>query len=220
MARAVVQAERLSNQVYELLREDLLTGQFAPGQRLVEVELAERYRVSRTPVREALVQLSRDGLLVGTERGYSTPSFTRADIMNRLEVKRLLEPRMAELAAAGAEPQQTKALAKSLEREKSAHQAGKVKAFNAASQESHRIYWSMCKNELLVRCVSMVDSQFELVRSRIHENPENREKTIEFNERLYQAIIARDRAAARKARLDMLAFLDVYYSEHKLAEFG
>lgn len=219
MARAVVQAERLSSQVYDLIREDLITAQFSPGRRLVEVELAERYRVSRTPVREALVQLSREGLLVGNERGYAAPSFTRADILHRLEVKRLLEPRAAALAALGAEPLQVKALAKSLEREKSAHRAGNTKSFNIASQETHRIYWAMCKNDLLIRCISLVDSQFELVRSRIHEVGRNREKTIEFNQKLYKAIKARDPVAASQARCGMLDHLDVYYAEHMPAEF-
>jgi len=218
--RAVVQVDRLSDQVYELLREDLKSGEFSPGQRLLEVELAEKYKVSRTPVREALFQLSREGLLTGNERGYTTPIYSRADIMYRLEVKRLLDPRVAEHVALDAEPQQVKALIKAHAREKTAHAAGKIKAFNNANQEMRTLYRSMCKNDLLARCLTLVDDQFETARSRIHENPENRARTIAHDTRLVEAIAARDPKATAAEMSDFLDFLEVYYAEHPPSEFG
>lgn len=211
--RAVVQVERLSDQVYELIREDLKSGEFMPGQRLLEVELAEKYKVSRTPIREALFQLSREGLLAGNERGYITPIYSRADVIHRLEVKRLLDPRVAEHVANDAEPGQVKALLKVLTQEKTAHAAGKIKAFNKANQELRTLYRSMCKNDLLARCLTLVDDQFENVRSRIHEVAENREATIAHDTRLVDAIVARN---AKAAALEMHAFLDhlqVYYTK-------
>ena len=51
----IVQSERLRDQIYKLIRDDLRTGALAPGERLVEVNLAKKLGVSRTPVREALV---------------------------------------------------------------------------------------------------------------------------------------------------------------------
>lgn len=219
-ARAVVPVERLSDQVYDLLRDDLKSGQFNPGQRLLEVELADKYKVSRTPVREALFQLSREGLLNGNERGYVMPTYTRADILHRLEVKRLLDPQVARHAAVDADPQQIKALTKAHAREKAAHAAGKVKAFNRANQEMRSIYRSMCKNDLLVRCLTLADDQFENARSRIHENPENRQSTIAHDERLVATIVARDPAATAAEMNAFLDFLEVYYAEHPVSEFG
>lgn len=218
--RTVVQPERLSDQVYELIRQDLWSGAFGPGQRLVELELAARYNVSRTPVREALVQLSRDGLLMSNERGYLTPHYSRVDIMNRLELMQLLWPRLAEHAAVDCEPQQTKAFARALEREKVTHAAGKIEAFNSAYQDGRRIYRSMCKNEMLVRCASLVDDQFEFARSRIHKNAQNREITIRYNERLLETLTTRDPKAAAAVTIDMVNFLQVYYTQHPPADFG
>lgn len=218
--RTVVQPERLSDQVYELIRQDLWSGSFGSGQRLVELDLALRYNVSRTPVREALVQLSRDGLLVSNDRGYVTPQYSRADILNRLELMNLLFPRLAEHAAADCETPQLKAFARALEREKAAHVAGKVEAFNSAYQEARKIYRSMCKNELLVRCVSLVDDQFEFPRSRIHRNAQNRGITIRYNKRLLETLTAHDSKAAAAVTNEMLKFLKIYYAEHPPAEFG
>lgn len=52
------------DQITDLIREDLLCGRIAPGARLSELKLAERFGVSRGPVREALAQLTNEGLLI------------------------------------------------------------------------------------------------------------------------------------------------------------
>ena len=213
-ARAVVQVERLRDQVYELIRGDLKSGVFAPGQRLLEIELAEKYKVSRTPVREALFQLSRDGLLFGNERGYIAPSYTRKDALDRLEVKRLLEPQLVEHAVAEAEPAQIRALTKFHDQEKAAHASGKIEAFKKANQHFRHLYRNMCRNALLVRCVTIVDDQFDMIRNRIHDLAENRQLSIDLNTALLDACVARDKAAGKKAMLAFFDWLKIYYEEH------
>ena len=64
-----------SERVRELIEEGIATGEFPPGMRLDETELAERFDVSRTPLREALFQLASAGIVV---RRPSTPSQSRA----------------------------------------------------------------------------------------------------------------------------------------------
>ena len=216
--RAVVQVERLSDQVYQLLLDDLKAGEFTPGQRLLEMELADRYRVSRTPIREALFQLSREGLLTDSERGYVTPTYTRAEIAHRLEVKRLLDPRVAEHAAKEADAGQIKRLAKSVSQQKAAHASGKLKIFLKANQEFRVIYRSMCRNDLLVRCLTLVDDQFESVRASILGSAENRDRTIAHDERLLETITAHDAAATVAEIVAFLDFLQSYYDANTPAE--
>jgi len=212
-ARGVVQVDRLSDQIYQLLRDDLKAGEFKPGQRLLEVELAEKYQVSRTPIREALFQLCREGLLSGNERGYVTPSYTRTEVIHRLEVKRLLDPRVAAHVAAEAEPSQVKALAKLHAQQQAAHEAGKTKTFIRTNANFRELYLSICRNELLARCLRLVDDQFQLVRSRIHEDAANRDLTIQHETRLMAAITAGDAAAAAAEMESFLDFLKVFYSK-------
>lgn len=216
--KAVVQVERLRDQVYELIREDLKSGFFAPGQRLLEVELAERYRVSRTPIREALFQLSRDGLLAGNERGYVAPTYTRRQSIERLELKQLLEPTLAEHAVAEADPQEVRQLEKLLQQEEAAHLGAKVKAFNRANGQFRLTFRQMCKNQLLVRCVTLADDQIEVARNRIHEAAENRVLSIRLDSALLRACQKRDKEAARKAVTEFLQFLEVYYRDHATGE--
>ena len=89
----------LRERVYEALRAELRAGRFARGERLREEDIARQLGVSRTPVREALVQLYRDGLLSEAGRGFMLADLTTRDIAEILELRLLLEPAAARHAA-------------------------------------------------------------------------------------------------------------------------
>ena len=214
IARVVVQAERLRDQVYELIRGDIKSGALAPGQRLVEVDLADKYGVSRTPVREALFQLTRSGFLDSTERGYSVPSYSKKDVADRLEVKRMLIPAVVAHVAQTASALQVRRLTKLYEQEKAAHASLNVARFIEANHDFRHGYCSMCENKLLSRCLEMVEDQFEFARGRIHQIEANRRLSIEHDGRLLAKIAAHDPAGAEAEVNAFLAFLDGYYAEH------
>jgi GntR family transcriptional regulator of vanillate catabolism len=82
------------------VRELVLDGELAPGERVPEVALAERLGVSRTPLRIALATLSHEGLLEALRGGgFVVRSFTRADIADAIELRGVLEGVAARLAA-------------------------------------------------------------------------------------------------------------------------
>jgi len=86
--------------VYQRLRGDILTLALKPGELVVENELARRFGVSKTPVREALALLEQDGLVsVLPRRGYLVTAVTAADVYEMFEVRAALEGTAAELAA-------------------------------------------------------------------------------------------------------------------------
>ncbi|HUA44994.1 MAG TPA: GntR family transcriptional regulator [Solirubrobacteraceae bacterium] len=88
------------------LRELILRGEFAPGERMSELRLVQRLEVSRTPLRLALAALEHEGLLRGLEsRGYVVREFTESDISDAIELRGVLEGTAARLAAErGASP--------------------------------------------------------------------------------------------------------------------
>jgi GntR family transcriptional regulator, vanillate catabolism transcriptional regulator len=86
--------------IVEKLRDAILHGQFAPGERLQEVRLTEQLGVSRTPVRAALQKLASDGLLdYAPNHGYRMREFSVAEIVYAFEVRAVLEGLAARLAA-------------------------------------------------------------------------------------------------------------------------
>jgi DNA-binding GntR family transcriptional regulator len=89
-----------SLRVSEELREAILSGEFGPGERLRTASLAKRFGSSRTPVREALVQLEGEGLVdIEPRRGALVRSFASADLVDLYEIRVLLEPAAAARAA-------------------------------------------------------------------------------------------------------------------------
>ena len=90
----------LRDVVFENLREAIVEGRLKPGQRLMEVQLAEQLGVSRTPVREAIRKLELEGLVVMLPRkGAYVANMSLKDLKDVLEIRASLEGLAASLAA-------------------------------------------------------------------------------------------------------------------------
>src|ERR1700683_1720181 len=99
-------AATLSEKVYRALKRDIIHGVYQPGEALGEKELAEKYKGSRTPVREAAVRLQNERLLrIVPNRGYFVSQITLQVLNDVYEFRAAVESAAAELAAArGAAP--------------------------------------------------------------------------------------------------------------------
>lgn len=96
----MIAEQSLSQQAYAQLRREILTCTLPPGQVLSERELAQRYAMSKTPVREALGQLDREGLVRRLPgRGYLVSPITVEDVHNLFDLRLILEVAAAERAA-------------------------------------------------------------------------------------------------------------------------
>ena len=89
----------LSDDVYRRLRHAIVKGEYRPSSRLIEAELAERLQVSRTPVRDSLLRLAGDGLVVSRRRGWIVREHTIEEIAEIYMVRLALEGYAARLAA-------------------------------------------------------------------------------------------------------------------------
>src|SRR5690606_28953047 len=81
------------------LLQEILTGQLRGGKRLVQADLANRFGVSTTPVREALQELASEGVVrLDPHRGAVVSEFSKHDLMEIFELRRVLEPIVMRLA--------------------------------------------------------------------------------------------------------------------------
>jgi DNA-binding GntR family transcriptional regulator len=134
---------------YERLRALVLSGDIAPGARLGQVELAERFGISRTPIREALRRLSGEGLVdFHPNRGFRVADLGLDAVLRRLEVRAIVEPGIARLAAERRTPQDLRALHQSIARESRARTAS---AAHDASRDFHVALARASHNDELVR---------------------------------------------------------------------
>jgi len=97
--------------VYEQLKRQILIGKITPGTRMMEVELAEEMGVSRTPVREAIRKLEKEGLVtIEPRRGAYASDISVKDMVDTMEVREHLEALAAFLAAQTMDAQQIEEL--------------------------------------------------------------------------------------------------------------
>ncbi len=90
----------MTSKVYEVLRREILCCQIVPGQELSEGELAARFKMSKTPVREALAELRAEGLVkTFPRRGYQVAPVTFQDLNELFDLRIMLEGHAAELAS-------------------------------------------------------------------------------------------------------------------------
>ena len=102
---------------YDVLRGAILSGQLAPGARIVEADIARQMAISRSPVREAVRKLEREGLVEYVpRRGTVVVGLSRDDVEDAYSLRAHLEAYAARLAAVGASEAQLAGLAEMLER--------------------------------------------------------------------------------------------------------
>ena len=88
----MISRERLSSDVHQELLREIIQGRFSPGQRLKDAELAENLGVSRTPVREALLRLEREGFISAQQHmGFSVKELKESEIREVYPLVKLLE---------------------------------------------------------------------------------------------------------------------------------
>jgi len=124
---------KISDRLRERLEEDILTGALAPGERLEEIVLAERFGVSRTPIREALLQLCAAGLVVNRpRRGAVVAEIGPRRLVEMFAVMAELEGMCARLAARRAAPEE-------VARIRAAHEACRAAAEGMDAEAYYRL---------------------------------------------------------------------------------
>jgi DNA-binding GntR family transcriptional regulator len=144
-----------SQAVRETLEERIADGTYAPGERLDEVALAREFRVSRTPVRETLIQLHASGMIdVRPRRGAVVTEMSPHRLCEMFEVMAELEAMCGRLAARRMTDEEHATLAACHERCEAARDAGSVEDYFAHNEDFHRLIYAASHNAFLVEQAS------------------------------------------------------------------
>jgi len=155
----------LRDQVYQRIREDMRRGAYRPGQRLTEAGLAAELGVSRTPVREALGLLSREGLLVALQRGgFRVPALDAADVDAVFEIRGLLEPHAAAQAAMRATAAGLDGMRAAIAAEEASFEDRVSEDFLSANRAFRDHMFAMCGNARLARLIGTYEDHAQYVR--------------------------------------------------------
>jgi DNA-binding GntR family transcriptional regulator len=199
---------RLTLEAYETLKAQISSGTLQPRERLYETVLAKRFKMSRTPIREALQRLANEGLAEAGPDGATVAALSVKDIRSLEQANRALQSLAAELAASeGAEEDMAK-LEELMARMESCAGIEDIDGWISADQAIHRHLFQMSGNRWLMKLLLQMEALVSRVRHIGLRGPGRMKEAAREHRTFVDAIKSRDPAAARLAMHDHLVLVE------------
>jgi DNA-binding GntR family transcriptional regulator len=223
---APASATLLSDEVVDRIREAILMGQFAPGDRLREEQLAEALRVSRGPIRNALLQLEREGMVIRRRnRGALVARLSRADLEEVYSLRQAIEPVACGWAARNAEEDDLSELQEIIDGYSRLTARVTVQDAAEADLSFHDVLYRAARHRRLLRLWQDLRPQvylFLLARTYVHTKT-FREIMIVNHSRILEMVRSGDEEGAREianehVRTSYGRVLEAYENDPDLAE--
>lgn len=190
----------LREMVYEELKMQILTGEIVPGTRMMEVELAKEIGVSRTPIREAIRKLEKEGLVtIEPRRGAYASQISTEDMVEILEVRQNMEGLAAFFAASRMKPEQFAMLREASDKYNNAVANGNMEDMIKYDTKFHRIIVESCNNKILVQMIEQLHELVLRFRYIYYDNFRRAENMPEEHKAIMNAIGSGNADAAREA---------------------
>ena len=189
----------LRDVVFNTLRKAILKGELKHGERLMEIALAERLGVSRTPVREAMRKLELEGLVVMIpRRGAQVANITEKDLNDVLEVRIALENLSIENACTRMTEEQLSQLLEAAKVFERTMADGNLVKLAEADVAFHEVIYQSSDNRRLNQVLNNLREQIYRYRVEYLKDEETRNLLVKEHEELYEAIKARDVKTAQE----------------------
>jgi DNA-binding GntR family transcriptional regulator len=201
----VSKPESLRERIYLDLRRRLQRSEIGPNDRLVDTEIAAAYGASRMPAREALMRLVHEGYLTGSTRGFVIPALSLSDVLEIFEIRRLLEPRAAALAARDLTEAAAAALTAALEDARAAEAKADVEALILANIAFRSAWLGAVRNARLAATIARFVDQVQAVRLSTLRDAATRRVVLAGLVRLHDAFLRRDAVAAADRMAEFVA---------------
>ncbi len=198
MKRKVMERHQtLREKILENIRDAILKGTLKAGERVSEPDLAERYGISRTPIREAFRQLESEGYLtVVPRKGAVVTALSERDVAEFYEIKSMLEGYAAQLAADKLTERELDRLTTINNRLASLAAEGDVKTFFRVHNEFHELFIRASGNIKLLEFIQQMLKKFNRLRIASLSLPGRMEISVQEHEKIIEAFRARDGALA------------------------
>lgn len=186
--------------IFNTLREAIIVGELKPGERLMEVQLAEKMGVSRTPVREAIRKLELEGLVEMLPRkGAHVADLSVKDIMDVLEVRSTLDGLASSLSATRITEDEVKELKHVQGQFINYVEKDNLQGSIKKDVEFHDIIYRSSRNDKLIQITSNLREQIQRFRVIYIKDYSSTRELIREHAEIVDAIAGRDPEAAQRA---------------------
>lgn len=190
----------LRDVVFNTLRQAILTGELKPGERLMEIHLANRLGVSRTPIREAIRKLELEGLVTMIpRRGAEVAQITEKSMNDVLEVRRALDALCVELACDRITEEGLENLRKACNGFEQAVKTRDIRKIAQADVALHDIIVEATGNQRLIQLVHNLSEQMYRYRFEYIKDFSQHERLVEEHRIIYESIVKKEKETASRA---------------------
>lgn len=150
----------LTDHVYDYIADEILAGRIEPGEKISEIKICDLLSISRTPVREALIELSRDGILENVPRkGFVVRKLTSKDLKELYALIGILESEAARLACSNLDKKTLDDMKFYIESMDIAIAQSNFAIYHKQQDEFHNTFTSKCGNDSLISTLSHLKNQ-------------------------------------------------------------
>lgn len=204
----------LTERVYETIKEAILDLKFKPGSALVEDDLARQLGTSKTPVRDALLTLERDGLVTKIPyKGTYVSDISLKDATEIFELRAVLEGLAVRLAAPGLTHNDLDLAKRILDDSEAALTRGDAAATSLLGAQFHRIMHEHAHNRRLIPILEQLEKQLRRLRLMSDQGPGRLHKSLGEHRQILMALQAGDPIAAEAAMRRHLESVLVAFSQ-------
>ena len=190
----------LRDVVFNTLRQAILKGELAPGERLMEIQLAEKLGVSRTPIREAIRKLELEGLVLMIPRkGAEVAKISEKSLKDVLEVRRSLEELAIELACQRMTDSDLMEMERAGKAFKDAVDHGNAMEIAETDEAYHDVIYNCTRNMRLVQILNNLREQMYRFRLEYIKDEDKRQILLIEHEKILRALRNRHVAEAKAA---------------------
>lgn len=191
--RPIERHQTLREKILETIRDAILRGALKPGERVSEPELAERFGISRTPIREAFRQLETEGYLeVIPRKGAVVASLSERDIEEFYAIKSILEGYAARIAAEKLSDRDIERLEVINARLQEIAAGGDVKSFFRVHNEFHELFIKASGNDKLLELINQLVLKFNRLRLASLAQPGRMEISVQEHKKMIKAFKEHD----------------------------
>lgn len=179
--------------IYEYIRKMIFNGELKEGERLVEKDLAEKLKVSRTPVREALRKLETEGLVVHLPRkGVVVKGFSKEDVIEIYSIRKSLEALAISFTVQNITEKEIEKLKYLNERMKEAAEEEDVEKLFELLREFNKVLIESCRMPRLISLINTYREYLERFRVVTMSKKERKLLALKEHDEIIDAIIKRD----------------------------
>ena len=185
--------QTLREKILETIRDAILKGTLKPGERVSEPELAERFGISRTPIREAFRQLESEGYLeVMPRKGAVVASLSERDVVEFYAIKSILEGHAARIAAERMTDRDLERLETINAKLQQIAADGDIKSFFRVHNEFHELFIKASGNDKLVELINQLVLKFNRLRLASLAQPGRMEISVQEHRKIIEAFRKHD----------------------------